>query len=187
VTVTKKASSARAALFSCPHGGVSVSGGVMPRGVSANPGRAEKPREATQRLYEQNPRALRSSRAALAFIVTGGEGADSKQLVPLMEIALDIPPPKNLLADAGYDIDANRDELLIHGIRPVIKPNPTRKNVPDFDGEAYKARNKIKRMFNNLKKMRRIATRYDKTRLWFLGFIILASIQIWSPTFVNKT
>lgn len=119
--------------------------------------------------------------------MTGGEASDSKHLVPLMEIGLDIPPPKDLLADAGYDSDANRDELLVHGTRPVIKPNPTRKNVPDFDREAYKARNKIERMFNKLKQMRRIATRYDKTRLSFFGFVILASIRIWLPSFVNRT
>lgn len=104
-----------------------------------------------------------------------------------MEIALNIPPPKDLLADAGYDSDANRHELLVHGIRPVIKPNPTRKNVPDFDSEAYKARNKIERIINKLKEMRQISTRYDKTRLSFLGFVMLASIRIWLPNFVNRT
>jgi hypothetical protein len=48
----KKASSARRALFSCPRSGGGAPGGVMPRGVSANPGRAEKPRETTRRLIK---------------------------------------------------------------------------------------------------------------------------------------
>lgn len=123
----------------------------------------------------------------MAFIVTGGEASDSKQLIPLMEIPLEIPSPKALLADAGYDGDANREHLLIRAIRPIIKPNPTRKTMPDFDKEAYKARNKIERMFNKLKQMRRVATRYDKTRSSFLAFVKLAAIRIWIPTFVHVT
>lgn len=96
-----------------------------------------------------------------------------------------VPTPKNLLADAGYDGDANREALLIHGIRPVIKPNPTRKNVPSFDKFCYKSRNQIERMFNKLKQMRRIATRYDKTKQSFEGFIALAAIRLWLPVFVH--
>jgi transposase len=104
-----------------------------------------------------------------------------------MEDAISAPQPKNLLADAGYDSDANRQELLIHGIRPVIKPNPTRKNVPSFDTSCYKTRNQIERMFNKLKQMRRIATRYDKTKSSFQGFVALAAIRLWLPSFVHAT
>jgi transposase len=93
--------------------------------------------------------------------------------------------PRNLLADAGYDGDANREALLIHGIRPVIKPNPTRKTMPSFDTSCYKSRNQIERMFNRLKQMRRIATRYDKTKSSFEGFITLAAIRLWLPSFVH--
>ncbi|MCW2244482.1 transposase [Azospirillum fermentarium] len=118
--------------------------------------------------------------------MTGGEASDSKQLIPLMEIPLEIPSPKALLADAGYDSDANREHLLIRAIRPIIKPNPTRKTMPAFDKEAYKARNKIERMFNKLKQMRRVATRYDKTRSSFIAFVKLAAIRIWIPTFVHR-
>jgi transposase len=40
-------------------------------------------------------------------------------------------------------------------------------------------------MFNKLKQFRRIATRYDKTRLCFCGFLCLAAARISMPTFVN--
>jgi transposase len=102
-----------------------------------------------------------------------------------MEDVVDVRKPRNALGDAGYDSDDNRQELLVHGIRPVIKPNPTRKNVPSFDAVCYKSRNQIERMFNKLKQMRRIATRYDKTRSSFQGFICLATIRLWLPTFVH--
>jgi transposase len=102
-----------------------------------------------------------------------------------MALPLDMPQPEEVLADAGYDSDDNRGSLMIHAIRPVIKPNPTRKTMPDFDREAYKARNKIERMFSKMKHMRRIATRYDKTRCSFSAFINLAAIRIWLPPFVH--
>lgn len=58
---------------------------------------------------------------------------DSKQLNPLMWDAVDVRMPRNVLGDAGYNSDTDREELLVHGISPVVKPNPTRKNVPSFD------------------------------------------------------
>jgi transposase len=117
--------------------------------------------------------------------VTGGEAGDCKQLLSLMEDVVDVPKPQNLIGDAGYDSDANRQGLLIRGIRPVIKPNPTRKAAPSFDKDCYKSRNQIERMFNKLKQMRKIATRYDKTRSSFQGFISLAAIRCWLPSFVH--
>nr|WP_245504949.1 MULTISPECIES: transposase [Rhizobium] len=55
------------------------------------------------------------------------------------------------LADKGYDGDFLREELLIHGIRPMIPPKANRKNPPACDFRAYKDRNRIERMFNRLK------------------------------------
>lgn len=93
--------------------------------------------------------------------------------------------PRSFLADKGYDGDAIREELLIHGIRPVIPPKANRKNPPSCDFKKYKDRNRIERMFNRLKQFRRIATRYDKTRTSFEAFLSLAAAQIWLPHFVG--
>jgi len=41
-------------------------------------------------------------------------------------------------------------------------------------------------MFNKLKQFRRIATRYDKTAVSFLGFLALAAAKMWMPNFVNR-
>lgn len=87
-----------------------------------------------------------------------------------------------MLADKGYDADAVREELLLHGTRPVIPPRSTRKHPPSCDYIAYKDRNRIERMFNKLKQFRRIATRYDKTKASFAGFLALASVKIWLPS-----
>ncbi|MBB6486709.1 hypothetical protein GGD46_004008 [Rhizobium lusitanum] len=74
-----------------------------------------------------------------------------------------------MLADKGYDADAIREELLLHGARPVIPSRSTRKRPLPWDYVAYKDRNRIERMFNKLKQFRRIATRYDKTRMRLLA------------------
>ncbi|WP_369690480.1 hypothetical protein [Gluconobacter kondonii] len=42
-------------------------------------------------------------------------------------------------------------------------------------------------MFNKLKQMRRIATRYDKTALSFMSFLNIAAARLWIESFVNET
>ncbi|MBF0865247.1 transposase, partial [Gluconobacter sp. R71646] len=49
----------------------------------------------------------------------------------------------------------------------------------------YRDRNHIERMFNRLKQMRRIATRYDKTALSFKSFLNIAAARLWIGSFVN--
>jgi len=90
-----------------------------------------------------------------------------------------------MLADKGYDSDDVRASLLLKGILPIIPPKANRKEAIACDFRSYKDRNRVERMFNKLKQFRRIATRYDKTAVSFLGFLALAAAQLWMPTFVN--
>ncbi|MFB9913054.1 transposase [Rhizobium paknamense] len=89
--------------------------------------------------------------------------------------------PGLFLADKVYDSGALREELLIHGIRPVIHPRANRKDQPSCDFTAYRDRNHIERLFNRLKQFRRVATRYDKTRKSFAAFLVLVAARIWLP------
>jgi transposase len=100
---------------------------------------------------------------------------------------LDMPvaKPKAMLADKGYDGDDVRSALLMRGILPVIPPKANRKQPVPCDFRRYRDRNRIERMFNKLKQFRRIATRYDKTAVSYLGFLSLAAARIWLPNFVN--
>ena len=91
-----------------------------------------------------------------------------------------------MLADKGYDSDDVRASLLLKGILPVIPPKANRKEAIASDYRAYKDRNRVERMFNKLKQFRRIATRYDKTAVSFLGFLALAAAKLWMPTYVNR-
>lgn len=102
-------------------------------------------------------------------------------------MALPVAIPRMLLADKGYDGDAVRENLLFHGVLPVIPPRANRSQPIACNFQRYKDRNRIERMFNRLKQFRRIATRYDKTAKSFLAFLHLAAAKLWLPTFVNRT
>ena len=91
-----------------------------------------------------------------------------------------------MLADKGYDSDEVRSALLMKGILPVIPPKANRKEPIACDFRAYRDRNRVERMFNKLKQFRRIATRYDKTAVSFLGFLAIAAAKLWLPTYVNR-
>ena len=83
------------------------------------------------------------------------------------------------IADKGYDADHLRDSLAQAGAEVVIPPKRNRKAQRHYDVHLYKERNRIERFFNKLKQFRRVATRYDKLLVNFMGFVKLAAIAIW--------
>ena len=90
------------------------------------------------------------------------------------------------LADRGYDADAIREEIEAAGAEAVIPAKVNRRDPVPHDRAKYKWRNLIERLFNKLKNWRRVATRYDKTKESYLGFVALASVKLWIP-FVHET
>lgn len=90
------------------------------------------------------------------------------------------------LADRGYDADAIREEIAKADVEAVIPAKSNRRTPIPHDRAKYKWRNLVERLFNKLKNWRRVATRYDKTRESYLGFVALASIKLWIP-FVHET
>jgi len=118
----------------------------------------------------------------LGFILTGGEVHDGQAFLALFRLFEE--KIKALIADKGYDADAIREELLFHGVEPVIPSKSNRRVTIPHDRQAYRERNRIERLFNKLKNWRRIATRFDKTALSFLSFIQIISAKLWIP-FVN--
>jgi putative transposase len=83
------------------------------------------------------------------------------------------------MADKGYDADHLHDKIASAGAQVVIPPKRNRKIQRAYDRDLYKERNLIERFFNKLKQFRRIATRYDKLLVNFIGFVKLAAIAIW--------
>ena len=84
-----------------------------------------------------------------------------------------------ILADKGYDADHLCDRIEQAGTDVVIPPKRNRKTQRSYDSELYKERNHVERFFAKLKQFRRVATRYDKLLVNFMGFVKLAAIAIW--------
>ena len=117
--------------------------------------------------------------------ITGGEVSDYKGFDLLMDGEL--PPPKVLIADRGYDSDRIRQCIEQGGGTTVIPGRSTRKKTIPIDDFIYALRNQVERCFNKLKNARRLATRYDKTVESYLGFIHIVAARLWVKTFVNES
>lgn len=83
-----------------------------------------------------------------------------------------------VVEDRGYDSDTHRAALLANNNIPVIPGRKNRKIPIIYDQKLYALRRRIEMFFGKLKENRRLAVRYDKTDLAFLGFIALATIKI---------
>lgn len=83
--------------------------------------------------------------------------------------------PGKLAGDKGYSAGWIRALLVAKGIEPVI---PHQRSEPGRDGPfdrvAYRQRNLIERGINSLKWFRRVATRYEKLAVHYLGLLTLA-------------
>ena len=110
----------------------------------------------------------------VALKLTGAEAADSPHLPSLIA---DVEA-EAVLADKGYDSDANRAAIRASGAEPCIPPRKNRTEPIEYDRHLYKERSVAERFFGRVKQYRRVATRYDKKAANFLGFVWVASIAI---------
>ena len=111
----------------------------------------------------------------IKFILTGGQAADIGQAIPLMEELA----AHACLADKGYDCDAFLVWLQAHGIKAVIPPKANRKKQRECDWWHYKERHLVECMFGKLKYYRRLAMRYEKKALNFMGMLTFAGVLLW--------
>lgn len=109
--------------------------------------------------------------------ITGGQVSDYRGYDIVMDNEL--PQPKVLMADRGYDSDHIREDVELHGGTPIIPARKSRKDPEPIDDFLYALRNLVERCINKLKNARRVATRYDKTTASFLGFIEIVSARLW--------
>ena len=112
----------------------------------------------------------------IALKLSEGQAHDGRSAADMLD---SVGPGQTLLADRGYDSDALRQTLADRGAWANVKPMPGRVNVPVFSPYLYRLRNLVERFFNKLKQFRRVATRYDKLLVNFMGFVKLAAIAIW--------
>jgi transposase len=108
------------------------------------------------------------------FLLSGGQEADISYAEPLIEgqrFGAGI-------GDKGYDSDRLVGVIEGQGAEAVIPPKANRKEPREYDRHLYRERNKVERFIGLMKQFRRVATRYEKTAMNFLGFIHVAAIMI---------
>ena len=110
----------------------------------------------------------------VALELTGSQASDSPRLPGLIAGT----GAEAVLADKGYDSDANRAAIRAAGAEPCIPPRKNRKAAVAYDRHLYRERNVVERYFARVKQYRRVATPYDKRAANYLGFVWLASIAI---------
>ena len=85
----------------------------------------------------------------------------------------------SVIADKGYDADSVVQLIESQGSRAVIPPRRHRKVKRAYDRDIYKHRHLIEHMFQRIKRCRRVATRFEKLAVTFLGMVLLACILVW--------
>ncbi len=83
------------------------------------------------------------------------------------------------ISDTGYDSVHIREAAKACGIKPVVPSHPTRKRQQRYGKRLDRIRYRVEYFFHNLKRCRRITTRYDKTGRAYLAFVHLAAALIW--------
>ena len=105
------------------------------------------------------------------FVLLPGQRHDSIGVAPLIA-GIDFAA---LIGDKAFDNDWLRAEVDERGATAVIPPKADRARHIHCDFAMYRWRHLVENVFCNLKKFRRIATRYDKTDTSFAAAIHLAA------------
>ena len=94
------------------------------------------------------------------------------------EDLLDFVRGHKCLADGAYDADRILAAARQRGLEPVIPPGKARTRKRRFDKRLYALRYRVELFFHSLKRYRRIATRFEKTVVCFMGFVHLVCLLL---------
>jgi transposase len=109
--------------------------------------------------------------------LTGGQVSDytpAKDLITLFDLE-----NSYVLADKGYDSKDFVDAIKDKGGIPVVPSRRNARKPRSYDKHLYKDRHLVETFFLKLKNNRRIATRFEKNLINFLGMIHLPCALIW--------
>ena len=119
--------------------------------------------------------AATDENTAVAVEVRPGHRHEAPRLGPMLDRACArLGRVDQAVCDRGFDGAPQRAACTERGIEPVIPPKSNRVDPEPYDEGAYRERNRIERLFAKLKEFRRLATRYDKTKRMFTGWLHLA-------------
>jgi transposase len=129
----------------------------------------------------------------VTFHLTGGERHDSVALPALLDAGAVRRKrggrprlrPRRVVGDKAFAGKPARQHLRSRRIGAVIPAKTGERRRPRFDRAAYRARNRVERLFNRLKQFRRIATRYEKCAANYLAMLHIGAILIWLKAFAD--
>jgi transposase len=106
--------------------------------------------------------------------VVAGQRHDAPLLKPMLDqTAARVEEMDEVVGDKGFDGEPQRQACRDHQAEPVIPAKKNRANPEPLDTAAYRERNRVERLFGKMKEFRRVATRYDKRKRMFLGWLHL--------------
>jgi transposase len=82
-------------------------------------------------------------------------------------------------AGKAYTSGKVRRYLHRRGIGAVIPCKSNERRTGRFDRAAYRERNRVERLINRLKQVRRVATCYEKLSVSYLAMVTIAAILMW--------
>ena len=83
------------------------------------------------------------------------------------------------MTDKAYDSDKIVQAAQKRSMQVIISCRVNRKEQSVLDLHRYKARHLVENLFQRMKVFRRVATRFDKLDVTFLGFVHIAGIMKW--------
>lgn len=107
--------------------------------------------------------------------LTEGQIHDVTQASTMLNDALST----TVIADKGYDSNAIVEQIESQGCCAVIPPRRNRLVKRGYDRDVFKSRCVVEHFFQKIKRCRRVATRFEKLAVTFLGMVLLASILVW--------
>lgn len=126
---------------------------------------------------------MTSGARAVRFLLTGGQRHDVTQAAALIAGL----KPGYVIADRAYDSAEFRKQLRRQKAKAAI-PSPKNRKIKRRPNKArYARRNVVERFFGRIKHFRRVATRYDKKDVNYLGFVLLASVIVTPLPVVHTT
>ena len=125
----------------------------------------------------------------IAVDVVAGQRHDAPLLKPMLgRTAARVKGMAQVVGDKGFDGRPQRRACRAVGAEPVIPAKKNRVDPEPLDAAAYRERNRVERLFAKAKEFRRVATRYDKRKGMFLGWLhlVLGFIRLRAKTNVNR-
>lgn len=107
--------------------------------------------------------------------LTEGQVHDVTQAPEMLKDAMST----SVLGDKGYDSNAIIAQIEAQGSRAVIPPRRSRLVERPYDADLFGSRFLVEQFFARIKRCRRVATRYEKLAVTFLGMVLLACILVW--------